>query len=158
MGKERPILFSSAMVKAILRGTKTQTRRVAKPQPDHAMEWASKGFDPPCALHTDAWGNPIGTHTCPYGVPGDSLWVRETWAIRDCGKRVSLTTEAWPSGLPIDRLQYVATDQAPHESGYWWNKRPSISMPVSCFGPWLETIVSILDNVKEDGRVPPDAE
>lgn len=81
--KERPIIFSGAMVKAILNGRKTQTRRIVKPQPVHGMEWASKGFEPPCALHLDAWANPVGTQTCPHGVPGDRLWVRETWKSTD---------------------------------------------------------------------------
>jgi hypothetical protein len=77
--KERPILFSGPMVRALLEGRKTQTRRLMKPQPVHGAEYASKGFEPPCALHLDFYGNPIGTHTCPYGVPGDRLWVREAW-------------------------------------------------------------------------------
>lgn len=55
--KERPILFSAPMVKAILSGTKTQTRRIVKPQQF-----------------------PLGTCVaCPYGTVGDRLWVRETW-------------------------------------------------------------------------------
>lgn len=58
--RERPILFSGPMVRAILAGTKTQTRRVVKPQP--AGEWASPGRS-----------------SCPYGRPGDRLWVRETF-------------------------------------------------------------------------------
>jgi len=79
--KERPILFSGPMVRALVEGRKTQTRRAMKPQPVHGAEYAAKGFEPPCALHLDFYGNPIGTHTCPYGAPGDRLWVRETWAL-----------------------------------------------------------------------------
>ena len=56
--KERPILFSGDMVRAILAGEKTQTRRVAKIQP---MDWSKTYF------------------RCPYGQPGDRLWVRETF-------------------------------------------------------------------------------
>ena len=56
--KERPILFNGDMVRAVLSGQKTQTRRVIK-------------------------GRPIKTQKhalfCPYGHPGDRLWVRETW-------------------------------------------------------------------------------
>jgi hypothetical protein len=58
--KERPILFQGPMVRAILAGTKTQTRRALRPQPP------------------GAWATP-GRGACPYGVPGDRLWVRETW-------------------------------------------------------------------------------
>lgn len=62
--KERPILFSAPMVRAILDGKKTQTRRIVKPQPE------------------GAWAAP-GKTASPYGVPGDRLWVRETFALVD---------------------------------------------------------------------------
>ena len=92
--KERPILFSGAMVRALLAGTKTQTRRVVKPQPSNG--WA---FETP-----PVFGRITSTHTkrgrfgaflrrgigtdfpeidlipCPYGQPGDRLWVRESFA------------------------------------------------------------------------------
>lgn len=61
--KARPILFSAPMIKALLAGTKNQTRRTIKPQPD-------------CGFIVGAPGSPA----CPYGAPGDLLWVRETWA------------------------------------------------------------------------------
>ena len=75
--KERPILFSAPMIKAILGGTKTQTRRVVK--------WPatlSGSFE---HLRTDATAiindgrKPIGL-SWPYGQPGDRLWVRETFS------------------------------------------------------------------------------
>lgn len=62
--RDRPILFSALMVRAILAGTKTQTRRVLKPQPF----WVNLG---------DGQPNPMPP--CPYGAPGDRLWVKETW-------------------------------------------------------------------------------
>lgn len=61
--KERPILFSAPMVRALLDGTKTQTRRIVKPQP----------------VFEDGGSTVIDW--CPYGQPGDRLWVRETWRI-----------------------------------------------------------------------------
>lgn len=77
--KERPILFSGEMVRAILDGRKTQTRRLVKPQPILQGEtWfleqglsrsAIAGIDGRC--HAGA-----GTH-CQFGLPGDHLWVRE---------------------------------------------------------------------------------
>lgn len=73
--KERPILFSAPMVCAILDGTKTQTRRVVKSRPD-------KNMGPRCVLlpHELAGEVNSGDYTnCPYGMPGDSLWVRETF-------------------------------------------------------------------------------
>lgn len=69
--KERPILFSAPMVRAILDGRKTQTRRIIKPQPI----WIA---DPSVAFKTEDC-NPNGIIKCPYGKPGDRLWVKETW-------------------------------------------------------------------------------
>ena len=66
--KERPILFKGEMVRAILDGSKTQTRRIAK-------EW--DGFQDMGKLLA-LFPNQEG---CPYGKPGDRLWVRETWAV-----------------------------------------------------------------------------
>jgi len=73
--KERPILFKGQMVRPVLAGTKTQTRRVVKAP---ASVTAIKHFD---GLRWDRMqGNHRGdTINCPYGQPGDRLWVRETW-------------------------------------------------------------------------------
>lgn len=77
--RERPILFSGPMVRAILEGRKTQTRRVVKFRdvPDehdcHVVwkAWNGKSHD---------WQDGDEVIPCPYGGPGDRLWVRETWA------------------------------------------------------------------------------
>lgn len=87
-GKARGIIFRGDMVRAILAGTKTQTRRVVKPQP---IRDPYNGCDGDLVI----WGrtvqrlapSPSGDSRskitvpvpCPYGVPGDRLWVRETW-------------------------------------------------------------------------------
>lgn len=75
--KERPILFSAPMVRALLDGAKTQTRRVVKPQPDSI----SPDGMPARFFHQRAIGSgyPVQIR-CPYGQPGDRLWVREAWA------------------------------------------------------------------------------
>ena len=103
---ERPILFSAPMVRALLAGTKTQTRRVVK---RNAYEKS---------IHADQFAPP--TCACPYGQPGDRLWVRETWAKwgRDdqCGEGPSVTHE------PIYRA-----DGSPWDEQDKW--RPSIHMP-----------------------------
>ena len=71
--KERPILFSAPMVRALLDGSKTQTRRILKVQPDE--DGLSKVTDGP-------WVDTSGRqYVCPYGQPGDQLWVRETWGV-----------------------------------------------------------------------------
>ncbi len=102
--KERPILFSAPMVRAILDGKKTQTRRVVKVMPEckcsselkHQPKHAAPYFDSYCGeKKTEA--NPRGMSAvwnwwtrddrpdtlseikCPYGQPGDQLWVREVW-------------------------------------------------------------------------------
>ena len=63
--KERPIIFNGPMVRAILSGTKTQTRRVLKPDGKYRLD-----------VVCPADGGPP---RCHYGHPGDRLWVRETW-------------------------------------------------------------------------------
>jgi hypothetical protein len=87
--KQRPILFSGEMVRAILDGRKTQTRRVVK-----GLEYVGgAGLEhEPCSYgledqygdyHTLPCACPPQFHQhtirCPYGQPGDLLWVRETW-------------------------------------------------------------------------------
>jgi len=82
--KERPILFSGPMVRAILEGRKTQTRRVVKPQPapGQGMVNASYCGDPHLWLREGPCNksDPAFVWRCPYGKPGDRLWVRETFA------------------------------------------------------------------------------
>lgn len=135
--KERPILFSGPMVRAILDGRKTMTRRVIKPQPrliEPSMRWYwEKALDVNGRPLVDAsrqWWEYYGTS--PYGKPGDQLWCRETWApfIRGDG------------GDGYVRLIRFAADGAeivvPPEHWAWWDKqenkhgyrgRPSIHMP-----------------------------
>lgn len=80
--KERPIIFSGPMVRAILEGHKTQTRRILKPQPtdipapfhpeprgDHWV-WIARDDFPGYSFAT-------GDFRCPFGIAGDKLWVRE---------------------------------------------------------------------------------
>ncbi len=72
---ERPILFNGDMVRAILEGRKTVTRREVKPQPD----FLGSMTDPTTPFKTLGAGL-HGQIVCPYGQPGDRLWVRETWS------------------------------------------------------------------------------
>ncbi|WP_434715475.1 hypothetical protein [Paraburkholderia sp. A3RO-2L] len=84
--REIPILFSGPMVRAILDGSKTQTRRIVKPAGAHHIfqfrgKDEARGADEP----TGEWAWCRSAHVvsehirCPYGKPGDRLWVRETW-------------------------------------------------------------------------------
>ncbi len=121
--KERPILFSGPMVNAIREGRKTQTRRVMKPQPvlsdDAGWIWP-KG--PQIKPSPDANETPYGMGRavwdsfCPYGVPGDRLWVRETWGYR--------SFEDAQAKRPVYKADWVGQRQ---ESSLRW--RPSIHMP-----------------------------
>ncbi|MBF0675544.1 hypothetical protein [Pseudomonas sp.] len=84
--KERPILFNGPMVRAILDGRKTVTRRVIKLQPDTTEErlrelgaWV-EGLTISQHLN-NAWRAGFIPVTCPFGEPGDRLWVRETWGV-----------------------------------------------------------------------------
>lgn len=91
--KEHPILFKSEMVKAILEGKKTQTRRILKPQPDESgivymenppLNWEEhyKEEWKPWKFDTEE-GETIALN-CPFGKKGDRLWVKETFC--NCGE------------------------------------------------------------------------
>ena len=82
--KEKPILFNAEMVRAVLEGRKTQTRRVVKGLPGDAELVGFKDGYATFAFMED-YGDGVKVETwetvrCPYGQPGGRLWVRETWA------------------------------------------------------------------------------
>lgn len=84
MSKERPILFSGPMVRALLDGSKTQTRRVVKPQPIADARFVGGYYVPGPKLKENskiAVEAPYVHLACPYGQPGDRLWVRETFVM-----------------------------------------------------------------------------
>jgi hypothetical protein len=115
--KERPILFSGPMVRAILDGRKTQTRRVVKPQPDpNESAWYQPG--------------PGIFSMCPYGQSGDRLWVRETWLHGTCpnGHGIAAYIESGLSGDADYRL-HPAADETEVNWAHKWRRRPSIHMP-----------------------------
>jgi hypothetical protein len=94
--KEHPIIFSAPMVRAILAGTKTMTRRLVKPQPEYWQCGERNGK----VVRLYTWqrnGTPArGCEPCEYngyypqGKPGDRLWVRETWrpVLSNVGTRI----------------------------------------------------------------------
>lgn len=81
--KERPILFSGPMVRAILDGRKTQTRRVMKNPPTQSAKFPWLGVKQHYAKGQWIYPNalPQILAESPYGQPGDRLWVRETWGV-----------------------------------------------------------------------------
>lgn len=169
--REKPIIFSGPMVRAILEGRKTQTRRVMKPQPVYDPElsqkvhtfgndkggwyWEAKnkgtwynwdgwpGFD--CRIYLDG----------PY-QPGDSLWVRETWAV------IKSFDNLAPSEIPKGSARWPTVWYAEPERAAASIKntgapigkiRPSIFMPRWASRITLEVVnvrVECLQDISED--------
>jgi hypothetical protein len=137
VSRERPIIFSASMVRAILNGTKTQTRRTVQPQP---AEWL---HPMPCPSTTpEGWQGPLDhslwahegdehdgeSRRCPYGQPGDRLWVRETFAI------VPRTAYRCSEGVQQTLRPDDDHDAAIYREGWTRSRggfrwRPSIHMP-----------------------------
>ena len=152
--KYRPILFSGAMVRALLADTKTQTRRILKPQPFNGrpddevhkqmIENGALGQDESL---TDLLNGAIDhgfipEAKCPYGQPGDRLWVREAFGKVNmhslsnngplfeqityrAGKRVLASKDA-PSDFDMENWPVSWVDDYKPTDGKW---RPSIHMP-----------------------------
>lgn len=121
--KERPILFSAPMVRAILEGRKTVTRRALK-MPHGFWETSATGELVPIPAN------------CPYGKSGDRLWVRETWAgpLVDEDQMHLVEMNGWDSFRKPEHCQYRASggtaeffDYAKDETVCRWT--PSIHMP-----------------------------
>ena len=137
--RERPILFNGPMVRASLSGQKTQTRRAVKPVgndggfvliENDSRLWPYRSDDGESCFHTvKRGGNEYldeTPHECPYGRPGDRLWVREAWrsyeSLDDIPPRAiapgaGVQYEAGGSNLGIDRLEGMG------------KLRPSMFMP-----------------------------
>lgn len=133
LAEERPILFSGAMVRAILDGRKTQTRRVVKrlppehPAPEYIYlgncyyigKWCWQDQHGSCSCRD-------GVH-CRYGVPGDRLWVRETWC-NPAEAGVLYAADCTEKQLADERrIRRIAGDIVKtYPDGAW---KPSIHMP-----------------------------
>jgi len=153
--KEKPIIFSGPMVRAILDGRKTMTRRVVKlqpvPEPARFEIWSrADGLWYPCSnsgrTGIGNWGGP--RWRCPFGIPGDHLWVRETWAdtSKECPRCPVSYRATWPpedeegrcfkwkssrfmprwasritlevTGVRVERLQDITEEDAKEEGVY----------------------------------------
>lgn len=143
--KERPILFSAPMVRALLAGTKTQTRRVMKDQPPHQPEvWQgslNRAMTKP--VMAAAWDADDGSHQClcPYGVPGDRLWVREAFT------KVDGQTHPW---IATDyRATYTHGDRLGDHLGVKRRWTPSIHMPREASRILLEIISVRVERLQE---------
>ena len=126
--KERPILFSAPMVRALLDGSKTQTRRVVKPQPIADRQF-SGGYSIAPTKRTEGstlsvWAPHVGM-ACPYGQLGDRLWVRETWNSSGLNWRKPIRDMRKVLG-PV---HYSADPEHGGWMPYWGTMKPSIHMP-----------------------------
>ena len=115
---DKPIIFSAPMVRALLAGTKTQTRRVLKPLPRRTIF-----FDPKTAV-LDQFQEP------PY-APGDRLWVREAFSyeLLDVDRNGFMPPWYWADGNP--------------ESGDFTRPKPSIHMP-----RWASRLTLLVTDVR----------
>lgn len=154
--KERPILFNTEMVKAILEGRKTQTRRIVKPQPEGATlkshldgKWLTKKFNGLVLPQIED----LPMHN-PFGQVGDRLWVRETFtqgygmtlleSEGDDKNAVSIIYKADGKEIYKDCSEEVAENW-----GNWENDsddavwKPSIHMP-----RWASRILLEITNIR----------
>ncbi len=167
--KERPIIFSGEMVRAILAGRKTQTRRVIKTIPCQCGVWlpyelsntTPEGFQ--TIGHSGRWSCESCSNEaikCPYGIPGDRLWCRESFSIidHDFGEwdkslgvplswlvfYYSNLSEKWRNP-PIDELKSISKKYGTANTvgGPYDKKRPSIHMP-----RWASRITLEIKNIR----------
>lgn len=155
--KERPILFSSPMVLAILAGQNTQTRRVVTPKPvlinggeaeprswpgDDLWTWEkhhhANGKYPGVSMSTGALVR-VAAELCPYGQSGDRLWVRETC----CSDGWSVHYAADNDYREFGDTRYDDVIKLHHYSGGFSKQVPSIHMP-----RWASRIDLEITNVR----------
>lgn len=151
MSKERPILMHARSIKGILEGRKTQTRRIVKPQPKntttamgkHGWDWRGQlwGFDP---ATRKPYVEEVLRH-CPYGKPGDLLWVRERWAMNDVNSGWGPIQKQRPSkfGGVVYRADGDWEDQFAELDGDIPPWRPSIHMP-----RWASRLTLEITNIR----------
>ncbi|TWT65643.1 ASCH domain-containing protein [Crateriforma conspicua] len=129
--KERPILFSGEMVRAILDGRKTQTRRVVDRMAGFRVNQfgrsTTEGYDWHFRCQRGLWHDVLHSEAisrCPYGQPDDHLWVRETFSFT----RGDYPFCRKPSEAPQDsKVWYRAANDRPTWAETKWH--PSIFMP-----------------------------
>jgi len=145
---ERPIMFTGEMVRAILAGRKTETRRVMKPQPEftatgswhwghkdrHRIPCGPRGVHGGSAFPFDA--EAIGTY-CPYGVPGSRIYVKE--ALIGVIDTILSPNETMPvAAYEADRGHIWTKDKYREPWGWKQARLPSMFMPKRFTRIWLE--------------------
>lgn len=121
--KERGMIFNAEMVRAILDGRKTQTRRIMKPQPEPCPRgghwWPSNVFK--TMLHVEGemqngeggWGGLV-CDACPFGDVGDRVWVREAWGVVSHELDEDGRIQPWTPDRPA-----TAIHEMPFGNGYY---------------------------------------
>jgi len=156
--KEHPILLNGEMVKAVLDGRKTQTRRMVK-----CLIWTDPDSNPNTAAPF-RYGHVATTKPCPYGAPGDRLWVRETLVRLSETESFSMPE----TGKTIDGVEYGANSATLYYWAYaadrdycedytseWEDKNkdkyiiPSIHMPRWASRITLEVVSVRVERVQE---------
>ncbi len=155
--KERPILFSAPMVRTLLDGSKTQTRRIVKPvghdegfvivERDDKTIWPWRSDDGESMFTTIGGFTHEIPMSCPYGQPGDRVWVREVHTF--CPRSPSM--KKWSHTPDEARVIYGADD--------WWlsgpygphkpKMRPSIHMPRWASRILLEVVSVRVERLQE---------
>lgn len=128
--KERGMIFNDEMVRAILEGRKTQTRRIMKNQP------AEVGPEAPVMVRKIGagfqWYGADGVSSvfnCPFGIVGDRIWVRETWAI--LGNEDGCSVD-WNDNIcrgdekNAARIYRASCEQKPGDYGLWSIYKPTV--------------------------------
>ncbi len=144
--RERPILFSGEMVRAILDGRKTQTRRVVKPTKQNATGFAIVDFDSHSVAvfntFEDSMSDEDGVEwpiSCPHGGPSDRIWVRESCLLPPyvTQKMLREGADTWPEAI------YYADGDIEWAKEHGWKSTPSIHMP-----RWASRITLEIQNVR----------
>lgn len=144
---ERPIIFTPEHVRKVLNGIKTQTRRIVKPQPikQHHIAWVHDGgFGSGFQVLTNHAGT-VERITCPYGKPGDKLWVQETWQQAFRASKSSTGVIYLADGPDFNSLAEQQHQLTRKERGW----KPSIHMPKKFCRLWLEIVSIRVERVQE---------
>lgn len=162
------MIFNAEMVRAILDGRKTQTRRIMKVQPSDGFRPTHNGYDLDLNAHwytpgvvdkngylqpakKDVFGvaDENEGYTCPFGAVGDRIWVRETWAEAGAGAPdLKLYRANYPEHVPTHY------ENVPPASDIRWT--PSIHMPRRASRITLEITgvrVEQLDKISEEDSI-----
>lgn len=131
MPKETGLMFKAPLVRAILSGQKTQTRRMVNPQPHE--DRMHQSVDPPTRGSAGEWTWWAGNHTqgiyhsakCPFGKPGDRIYVRETFANHPKFPQIAFRADG---------------EEFEDADGWLWEPKwtPCLLMPKTAARIWLE--------------------